>query len=269
MILNGELAPALEYLLREVVGLGAEPCARQRRFATTLVAAGVRCRQVVQEELSREPGFAEGAAVTGVARGLPNGAQWILGNSLPIRDVDAYVAATEEIRVLSQRGANGIDGLVSGAAGSAFATRSPTVLLLGDVSFCHDLGGLTIARALRTPLVIVVLDNDGGRIFDQLPVRGLLASGPDCEQFWRTSPRCDLDAIARSFGLRYAEVESGSELAAILSQALTEPSLTLLRAHVSPDSARNVRDRVLARLAVSAVAAQAGARATLDRPAYA
>jgi len=269
MILGGELAPALEHLLRAVGKLGSTPSARQRRFATTLVAAGKRCRQVVQEELNREPGFAEGAAVVCVARGLPTGAQWALGNSLPIRNVDAYVTATTEISVLCQRGANGIDGLVSGAAGSALATRAPTVLLLGDVSFCHDLGGLAIARSLCTPLVIVVLDNDGGRIFDQLPVHRLLADEPDLQQFWRTSPRCDLDAIARSFGVRYARAESCSELASTLSQALGQDSLTLLHARVAPDSARSVRDRVLARLTLSVAAAQIGGRATVDPPAYA
>jgi 2-succinyl-5-enolpyruvyl-6-hydroxy-3-cyclohexene-1-carboxylate synthase len=269
MILNGELAPSLEHLLREVALLGAPPSARQRRFAAALVAAGERCRQVVHEELSREPGFAEGAAVACVARGLPTGAQWALGNSLPIRDVDAYVTATTEISILSQRGANGIDGLASGAAGSAFATRSPTVLLLGDVSFCHDLGGLAIARSLRTPLVIVVLDNDGGRIFDQLPVHELLMTESRAEQFWRTSPRCDLEAIARSFGIRYAAAQSCSELATALARALREESLTLLHARVSPDSARSVHDRVLARLALSADSVQVGSRNTIESPAYA
>ncbi len=269
MILNGELLPALEHLLREIAVLRAQPCARQRRFGATLVAAGVRCRQVVQDELSRESGFAEGAAVAAVARGLPNDAQWVLGNSLPIRDVDAYVTATAEIRVLCQRGANGIDGLVSGAAGSACATRSPTVLLVGDVSFCHDFGGLAVARALRTPLVIVVLDNDGGRIFDQLPVRRLLATGTDDEQFWRTSPRCDLAAVARAFGVRYAEAQSASELAAALAQAFEQESLTLLHARVAPDSAYTVRARVLARLALAVAAPQTGASIAVEPSAFA
>jgi 2-succinyl-5-enolpyruvyl-6-hydroxy-3-cyclohexene-1-carboxylate synthase len=122
------------------------------------------------------------------------------------------------------------------------------VLLVGDVSFLHDLGGLALARSLRTSLVIVVLDNDGGRIFDQLPVRQLLARGSEAEQFWRTSPRCDFAAIAQSFRIRFALVESSAELATGMALALGENATTLLQARVAPDSARRVRERVLARL---------------------
>ena len=64
---------------------------------------------------------------------------------------------------LVQRGANGIDGLVSGAAGIACAGARPTTLVLGDVSFAHDVGGLLLARGVGVPLAIVVIDNDGGR----------------------------------------------------------------------------------------------------------
>jgi 2-succinyl-5-enolpyruvyl-6-hydroxy-3-cyclohexene-1-carboxylate synthase len=248
MILNGELAPSLDLLCRKVILLETPPSTRQRRFAASVIAAGKRCRPLVDGELSCEPGFAEGAAVADVARCLPRGVQWALGNSLPIRDVDAYVTAAADIRILSQRGANGIDGLVSGAAGSALATRLPTLLLVGDVSFLHDLGGLALARSLRTAFVIVVLDNDGGRIFDQLPVRHLLASGTEVEQFWRTSPRCDLGAIAQAFGIRYALVESSAGLATSIARALLENAATLLQVRVASDSARRVRERVIAQI---------------------
>jgi 2-succinyl-5-enolpyruvyl-6-hydroxy-3-cyclohexene-1-carboxylate synthase len=82
-----------------------------------------------------------------------------------------------------------------------------------------------------------------------LPVRQLLGSGSELEQFWRTSPRCDFGAIAQSFGVRYTLVESSAQLATGIALALRENTATLLQVRVAPDSARRVRERVLARLA--------------------
>ncbi len=74
--------------------------------------------------------------------------------------------------MLSNRGANGIDGTVSSAFGVAAAGEGPVVLLIGDVALAHDIGGLLAARRLGLPLTIVLLNNDGGGIFHFLPVAG-------------------------------------------------------------------------------------------------
>ncbi len=249
MIVHGDAALCLEALQRELTALARPERPQQRAFAAALIVAAQHCRAIVAEELGREPGLAEGAAVACIGQRLPDGAQWVLGNSLPVRDVDAYVTVAANVRVLSQRGANGIDGLVSGAAGSALAMQAPTLLLLGDVSLLHDLGGLAIARDVQAPFVIAVLDNDGGRIFDQLPVRKLYESEPAAERFWHTSPACDLAHAAPLFGIRYAAATTLDELAAATADALVTNGVTLLQVHVAPDSARTVRERVLARLA--------------------
>src|SRR5213596_1562075 len=87
----------------------------------------------------RTPAFGEPEAVRLALESIPAGGLLVLGNSLPVRLVDSFVrAGGTRVRVASQRGANGIDGLVAGAAGSALAARCPTLLLLGDVSLAHD-----------------------------------------------------------------------------------------------------------------------------------
>jgi 2-succinyl-5-enolpyruvyl-6-hydroxy-3-cyclohexene-1-carboxylate synthase len=252
---RGALESWLEALCREVTAIhdrrGGQRCGgpEQAAFTRALLESGRLCRDLISEELASEPGLAEGTAVACIARALPAGAQWMLGNSLPIRDVDAYVSRAADAVVLSQRGANGIDGLVSAAAGSALATRLPTLLLLGDVSLLHDVGGLAVARMVATPLVLAVLDNVGGRIFDQLPVHDLYEAEPDACIFWRTPPGCDFKSAAQLFGLQYASPTSEAELASATREAFQRNSATLLHVRVGPDSARRVRERVLARLA--------------------
>ncbi len=92
---------------------------------------------------------------------------------MPIRDVELYFPAGRDTpRVLSNRGANGIDGTVSTAFGAAAAGEGPVVLLIGDVALAHDIGGLLAARRLGLAMTIVLLNNDGGGIFHFLPVAG-------------------------------------------------------------------------------------------------
>jgi 2-succinyl-5-enolpyruvyl-6-hydroxy-3-cyclohexene-1-carboxylate synthase len=161
--------------------------------------------------------FSEGAAVRAVVDALPRGAVLALGNSLPIREVDRFVPPGDRgLTVWSQRGANGIDGLVSGAAGAAAAAGRPTTLLLGDVSFAHDIGGLRTLRALPAPLTVVVLDNGGGRIFERLPIAGTLADDPALEA-WLTPPGVDVEAATAAFGLPFARADDRVSLAAGLA----------------------------------------------------
>ena len=192
--------------------------------------------------------LSEGLAVKSVVESLPDGAVLALGNSLPIRDVDAYVTHTASLRVTSQRGANGIDGLLSGAIGSAIGSRSPTLLLIGDVSLLHDLGALASARLSQAPLVIAVIDNAGGRIFDQLPVEKLYGAEPEAAALWRTPPDAALSHAAALFGLRYEAPTTEDAIRRVTATACETPGPTLLHLRVGADSAAQMRKTVLAEL---------------------
>ena len=101
---------------------------------------------------------------------LPPEATLVVASSMPVRDVETFFPVRETpFRVLSNRGANGIDGTVSTAFGVARPRAGPTVLLIGDVALAHDVGGLLAANRLGLKLVIVLIDNDGGGIFHFLP----------------------------------------------------------------------------------------------------
>jgi 2-succinyl-5-enolpyruvyl-6-hydroxy-3-cyclohexene-1-carboxylate synthase len=216
------------------------PSAEQRAFASSVAKASHVAWEAVRSVTARDTELGELDAVRLAVESLPDGGLLIVGNSLPVRLVDAFEPArARRLTVASQRGANGIDGLVAGAAGSAFDFDKPALLLLGDVSLEHDLGGLAAARLVRTPLALVVLDNGGGRIFEQLPVAKLWESEPKRAELWLTPPRLAFEHAASLFGLRYAAPADPTELRAELELALAQPGPTLVHVRVPPHSARD------------------------------
>ena len=134
-------------------------------------------------------------------------------------------AAGRPPRVLSNRGANGIDGTVSTAFGVAAAGQGPVVLLIGDVALLHDLGGLLAARRLGLPLVIVLLNNDGGGIFHFLPVA---TQGEAFEEHVATPHGTDFAHAAALFGLDHVRVAAPEPFRAALDAALASGRPTLI-----------------------------------------
>jgi 2-succinyl-5-enolpyruvyl-6-hydroxy-3-cyclohexene-1-carboxylate synthase len=173
---------------------------------------------------------------------LPAGSFLVVGNSLPPRLIDRYCpAAARQLRVLSQRGASGIDGLVAGALGSASQADAATTLVCGDISFLHDVGSLWAASSARThgpalqqAVLLVVLNNGGGRIFDQLPMAK--QAGED-QRYWTTPHDLHLRGAAELYGLRYAQVRERDELRAALAAAYARPEVSLVEIVVDPNSA--------------------------------
>jgi 2-succinyl-5-enolpyruvyl-6-hydroxy-3-cyclohexene-1-carboxylate synthase len=189
-------------------------------------------------ERSIASGRGEGPVVRAALAASP-GATLMIGNSLPIRTLDRFVPGGGVARrVVSQRGANGIDGLVSGAIGVAIAEAKPVIAIVGDVSFLHDLNALHALRTLHSPLVVVVVDNGGGRIFESLPIAGMPAMGEMLPLF--TTPHgVDLTAVVRAFGVACVETVDASETARAVASALTVPGATIVRAVVDPHDARD------------------------------
>lgn len=181
----------------------------------------------------------EGAVVRALVEALPDRSVLALGNSMPVREADTFSPGDErDIVVWSQRGANGIDGLIAGAAGAAAASQRPTALLLGDVSALHDVGGLALARDATTPLAIVVIDNGGGRIFERLPLAATGVARDDAWQAWLTPPRVDFEALARGFGVGYERADDAASARSALHAAVSHAGATVV--HVVVDGSRTM-----------------------------
>lgn len=169
-----------------------------------------------------EPGVARA-----VAAKLPEGSRLFLGNSLPIRDFDTFACwPGGRRRIHGNRGASGIDGNLATAA--ALAEYSPTVALVGDVTALHDLPSLALIRARSLPLVVVVINNQGGAIF-----RFLELPGVKLNPLWETSHSFSLAALASAFGWNTWSPRNFEEMNAAWEQALAGqmPALIEISSH--------------------------------------
>lgn len=157
-----------------------------------------------------ESPLSEPAVARQLTRSLPPGSVLVASSSMPIRDVEWFGAGRRDLRVLSNRGANGIDGVVSTAVGAAL-TGAKTTLLIGDVAFLHDSNGLLGLPDRDVDLTIVVLDNDGGGIFSFLPQRTALEA-ERFERLFGTPHGLDLVDVARAFGAEASVVDAPEAL---------------------------------------------------------
>ncbi|MBS1131660.1 MAG: 2-succinyl-6-hydroxy-2,4-cyclohexadiene-carboxylate synthase [Proteobacteria bacterium] len=156
---------------------------------------------------------------------VPDDTDLFVGNSLAIRQMDTHSGSADKtLRIYANRGASGIDGNISTAAGIA-ASRGRAVALIGDLTCQHDLGGLALAQGQN--IVIIVVNNGGGGIFDHLPQRDL----PEFTQGWRTPQNVNFEHAALAFGLGYAAADSDDDLRPALRHAFAAggPHLIELR----------------------------------------
>lgn len=172
-----------------------------------------RLERFAAEYLDQAP-WCEGHLIRDLIARLPEGEGLLCANSMPIRQLDTWSGQRDRsLRLFGNRGASGIDGQTSTLAGLN-AGGVPTTGLLGDLSFLHDLSGLTALRALERPCIVI--NNGGGRIFDYLPQHGL----PGFETLWRTPVAVDLVALAATFGLAHRSVSDGAGFRQILDESM-------------------------------------------------
>jgi 2-succinyl-5-enolpyruvyl-6-hydroxy-3-cyclohexene-1-carboxylate synthase len=153
----------------------------------------------------------EGRVFTELAALLPEQATLFAGNSMPVRDMDTFYWGNQRhVHIAGNRGANGIDGIVSSAAGYSAATghAAPTVLVIGDLSFFHDLNGLLATRLHQLDLIVVLINNDGGGIFSFLPQ----AAYPEhFEQLFGTPLGLDFQHAARLYDGTFCQAQDWTQ----------------------------------------------------------
>lgn len=199
---------AVEDVVRAV-----RPGARARGWLAAWLDAERRARAGLRRGLAATEAAFEGRIAAGLPALLPKGAQVLVANSMPVRDLEYFWPAQDRaLAVHCNRGANGIDGTLSTALGLAHG-GAPTVLLTGDLAFLHDANGLLSVPKFKGSLTVVLVNNHGGGIFGHLPVAQF---EPPFEEFFATPQQVDFAALCAAHGVRHAVVKDEAALARAL-----------------------------------------------------
>ena len=175
----------------------------------TLSKTSKQIDKTLNDILSSSDAISEPAVSRAISEQIAEGAALFLGNSLPVREMNMFAAVDgNSAAVEYNRGVSGIDGTIATAVGYANGRRSPVTLVVGDLTFLHDLNSLKLVHDSTFPITIVVFNNDGGGIFSFLPVA---SQTKDFEKFFGTPHGLSFKHVAGQFGLDYFRPESIKE----------------------------------------------------------
>jgi len=169
-------------------------------------------RDAIEAELTGVGELTEPGLQLALSDAYASGELVYTASSMPIRDQETFLPSTAtDATFLCNRGANGIDGLISSGIGAAHATGKPTTILTGDLGLLHDLGSLAALRDVSTPVRIVVIDNDGGGIFHFLPQQDILGA-EEFESLLGAPRGIDAAKTAALFDLPHHRLDSPADL---------------------------------------------------------
>ncbi|WP_298704928.1 2-succinyl-5-enolpyruvyl-6-hydroxy-3-cyclohexene-1-carboxylic-acid synthase [uncultured Veillonella sp.] len=200
-------------------------------YASLWQAEQESMRQALHEVKS-EPSLFEGRLVHELQGIMPEDSQVVVANSMAIRDFDYFWSkGVQNIRILGNRGVNGIDGTISTALGVA-STGRPTVLVTGDLSFIHDINGLLMGRQANISLTIVLFNNDGGGIFEYLPQKGTAYF----DYLFATPQGVDFKGLSTLFAVDYEEIQSYEQFKQAVAASLDTPGIQILEIKTGRES---------------------------------
>jgi 2-succinyl-5-enolpyruvyl-6-hydroxy-3-cyclohexene-1-carboxylate synthase len=193
-------------------GLAARTWQRDEAWAGSWITASGAAAEAMDSVLDGSSELSEPGAHRALGGLYADGELVYTASSMPIRDQESFLpSGPADVRFLCNRGANGIDGLVSSGLGAAIATGRPTWVLTGDLGLFHDMNGLAAVRNCGVPVRIVVLNNDGGGIFELLPQAGQIKRD-EFEALFGTPLGLDFERVAALYGLTHLRIDTLGEL---------------------------------------------------------
>lgn len=183
---------------------------------------------------------AESRIINEVLEAVPYGSTVFVSNSLPVRDFDRFASKTpKDIKVFFNRGASGIDGIISTAAGISAAEGKPVYLITGDLAFYYDLTILAYLKKLNIPLIIVLINNNGGAIFNSLPIATI--GNHVFEKYFITPQDLNFSNIIKGFGVQYSQIKAWENIAKKLVPKKVWKEPVVLEIKTDPKESANLR----------------------------
>jgi 2-succinyl-5-enolpyruvyl-6-hydroxy-3-cyclohexene-1-carboxylate synthase len=197
--IEGDIAVVCDRLRKSIVSTNRSTCFKRWQSGNKIA------RRVISEKCHSSTPITEASVARYISRHLPDRSGLFLASSMPVRDMDMFADTSDNaVVVAANRGASGIDGTIASAAGFAAGLGRPVTLLIGDLACLHDLNSLALLGRSPEPITVVVLNNDGGGIFDHLPVAGLTGI---FEKYFVTPHGFNFAHAAEMFDLPYFRVE--------------------------------------------------------------
>lgn len=220
--------------------LEKHPAEKRAPWATVIPALSAQAWQAVAAQSER---FGEAQLAHRIRRYLPDQGQLFVGNSLVVRLIDALGQLPAGYPVYSNRGASGIDGLISTAAGVQRGSARPTLAIVGDLSALYDLNALALLRQVSAPLVLIVVNNNGGQIFSLLPT-----PVEERERFYAMPQNVHFEHAAKMFGLNYHQPQDWAALESALGAAWRVPATTVIELVVNDTDGAQTLQQLLAQV---------------------
>ena len=190
------------------------------------------------------------SAVVSISKDIFNETALFVASSMPVRDMDMFAVPGEaHIMVGSNRGASGIDGTIASAIGFANGLQRPLVLLIGDLAFLHDLNSLAMIKECEQPVLIILINNQGGGIFSFLPI----AQYEDVfEKNFATPHSYSFDKIAEIFSMKYFNPKTSDDFSSLFSQYQYSKKPTLIEIKTNREENyrlhKNLQEQILSKL---------------------
>lgn len=203
--------------------------------------ANATAKQAIERRIAQFDTLFEGSLFHTLRTLLPRRTRLIVGNSMPVRDLDSFMfCRTDPLACYANRGANGIDGVVSTALGMKAATERPVVLVLGDLSFYHDLNGLLAAKQHNLDITIIVINNDGGGIFSFLPQ----ADVDGFEKLFATPHGLQFAPAVHMYGGKHTTITSLKAFCQVIPEAIKQGGLQVIEVQTDRLANKNMHDDV-------------------------
>jgi 2-succinyl-5-enolpyruvyl-6-hydroxy-3-cyclohexene-1-carboxylate synthase len=167
---------------------------------------------------------------------VPGNSSIMLSNSLPVRDFDYWAScSSKKLNIFNNRGASGIDGIISTALGIASVKKEPVFLITGDLAFYYDLNALLTAEKYSIPLIIILINNNGGGIFNSLSV----SQYPDfLREYFITPHKLNFGKLTKAFGVNYSIVKKWSDFKELMRKAISKKNTSVIE--IQTDAVRSL-----------------------------
>ncbi len=236
--------PYLPYLFCEELNKKLEE-ERFKRNSTSWLSVYLEAERIAEELKKTIIGKSsfpnECRIVSEIIDAVPDKCQIMLSNSMPIRDFDYFAQnINKEVVVYNNRGASGIDGITSTALGIAEASKKPSMLLIGDLAFYYDMNGLLAAMRYNIPLVIILLNNNGGGIFEILPISQY---GEVFKKYFVSPHHLNFSNFIKGYGGTHIKIKGWKHFRSALAKAYERNNFTVLEIKTNSTNSLKLRKR--------------------------